>query len=84
MEMLGYGASRIHSWDFFGAKMCFYSMGQDPEAERATLRLGGAADCTLWSWGKFPKGFSYAKEGSWDAVSLAIVKLRLFSPLARH
>ena len=34
--------------------------------------------------GKFPKEFSYAKENSGDTGSLAIVKLRLFFPLAKH
>ena len=33
---------------------------------------------------KFPVRFSYAKEDSQDTGSLAIVKLRLFFPLAKH
>ena len=41
----------------------------------------------VWNWGgkvqgKFPKGFSYDKEDSQDTGGLAIVKLRLFFPLA--
>ena len=34
--------------------------------------------------GKFSVRFSYAKEDSQDTGSLAIVKLRLFFPLAKH
>ena len=34
--------------------------------------------------GKFSMRFSYAKEDSQDTGGLAIVKLRLFFPLAKH
>ena len=34
--------------------------------------------------GKFPVRFSYAKEDSQDTGGLAIVRLRLFFPLAKH
>ena len=34
--------------------------------------------------GKFPMRFSYAKEDSQDTGGLAIVKLKLFFPLAKH
>ena len=62
--------------------------GQDPWAERAvpgTMRdwlyhgdRGGRVQ------GKFPKRFSYAREDSQDIGGPAIVKLRLFFPLAKH
>ena len=34
--------------------------------------------------GKFPKGFPYAKEDSEDGGGLAVVKLGLCFPLAKH
>ena len=34
--------------------------------------------------GKFPVRLSYAEEDSQDSGGLAIVKLRLFFPLAKH
>ena len=34
--------------------------------------------------GKFPVRLSYAKEDSQDTGGLAVVKLRLFFPLAKH
>ena len=61
-------------------------MGQDLRAERAAsdpvviyLGVGGGK-----VKGKFSMGFSYAKEDSQDTGVLAIVKLRLFFPVAKH
>ena len=34
--------------------------------------------------GRFPKGLSYAREYSQDLGALAIIKLKLFFPLAKH
>ena len=43
------------------------------------LGFGGGKD-----EGKFPKGLSYGNEDSQDPAGLAIVKLRLFFPLAKY
>ena len=85
----GNGQERILE-DVFGAKKLFFkAWGQDRWAERAAPGAGGETGYILWSGGgrvqgKFPVRFSYAKEDSRDTGGLAIVKLRLFFPLAKH
>ena len=74
-----------HLWckKLFLLKYWNRTSGQEelPLEERLNIDLG------VWRGkveGKFPRGFSYAKEDSQNTAGLAIVKLRLFFPLAKH
>ena len=57
-------------------------MGMPQDHEETLVIYYGAGEGRVQ--GKFPVRFSYAKEDSQDTGGLAIVRLRLFFPLAKH